>query len=367
MPRSQMSDDEKEKLGEELRSLRQAAGVTQADVAEAADVHKTAVSHVENGNYASWQVIDAIIREAEAFDEVFRNNELQELVSKAVPNYIFQEFAQKASTSGSDAEEMRLRDAINELLQKTDSAEDTFHEMKNIANNINQTTDSLVEKQAEEGKFEGLNIASNLASTHDEATVIHNHNVSMLNRVIAEAMELDKDTIRLVEEGGLLHDIGKIGVHDTILEKPDDLTDEEYEEVKKHAETGWEAISNCGFTQYKPCVLYHHERLDGSGYPEGLEGDEIPLEARITAVSDIFDALTSRREYQDAIPVDKAVEELERQVNEGKIDPEITSVLVDLLAEKKIYKDNENGVVAINAEDEEFEGPFLAESDQYPS
>jgi putative nucleotidyltransferase with HDIG domain len=112
---------------------------------------------------------------------------------------------------------------------------------------------------------------------------------------------------------GLLHDIGKIGVREDVLMKAGKLTEEEYNNMKSHAVTGATILRPIAqFEDIIDCVMYHHERLDGSGYPEGLRGDAISLGAKILAVADAFDAMTSDRAYRPARPARAAVEELIR-------------------------------------------------------
>ena len=139
-----------------------------------------------------------------------------------------------------------------------------------------------------------------------------------------------------------LHDIGKIKIPDAILNKPGKLTDEEYEQMKTHTTIGKEIIDKAingvdgsGFlTEARNMVAYHHERWDGKGYPEGLKGEEIPLSARIMAVADVFDALSSPRVYKPAFPMEKSLQIIE----EGKgtqFDPKCVEVFLESLPKIK--------------------------------
>jgi len=112
-----------------------------------------------------------------------------------------------------------------------------------------------------------------------------------------------------------LHDIGKIGIEEAILNKPGKLTQEEYEEMKKHTVIGWSMLKNLKQYQEEPLVRmaeqicrWHHERYDGKGYPDGLKGDEIPISAQVVSLADVYDALTNERVYKKAIPHEKAIE-----------------------------------------------------------
>jgi HD-GYP domain-containing protein (c-di-GMP phosphodiesterase class II) len=126
-----------------------------------------------------------------------------------------------------------------------------------------------------------------------------------------------------IERGALLHDVGKIGVPDDVLRKPDTLNEGEWEAMQKHPLLAGLMVSKVGFLEGAlPILLYHHERFDGSGYPFGLQADAIPLEARIFAIVDSWDAMTSDRPYRQAMAVEEALEEIRR--NAGiQFDPEI--------------------------------------------
>ena len=137
--------------------------------------------------------------------------------------------------------------------------------------------------------------------------------------------------IDLIALAGLLHDIGKIGIPESILDKPGKLTKEEYEIVKRHPEIGAEILSSIRqFEEVVPAIRHHHERYDGRGYPDGLKGEEIPVMARIIAVADAFDAMLSKRPYRDALSLNSAVKELQR--NKGsQFDPQIVDILLNII------------------------------------
>ncbi len=142
-----------------------------------------------------------------------------------------------------------------------------------------------------------------------------NHSVSVMeySMAIARAMGLDGDMLKKLELASLLHDIGKIGVSDSILGKPGRLTPEEYEKVKIHPNVGVEIVSQMlDDSDILFGIKHHHERWDGKGYPDGLSGKDIPILARIISVADSFDAMTSSRPYREAMTVDEALRELER-------------------------------------------------------
>jgi putative nucleotidyltransferase with HDIG domain len=142
----------------------------------------------------------------------------------------------------------------------------------------------------------------------DPYTRGHTLRVAELAVRIGQELRLSPERLRVLNRAALLHDIGKIGVPDTILNKPAKLTEDEYAIIKEHPVRGYGMIKHVKSLQRElGGVRHHHERLDGSGYPDGLKGDAIPLDARIIAVADVFDALTSPRPYRDAWPRERAL------------------------------------------------------------
>jgi len=146
---------------------------------------------------------------------------------------------------------------------------------------------------------------------------------------IGKQLGLDNTVIRDLRLAATLHDIGKIMIPETILNKPSRLDSKEYESVKKHSETGYHILRAVDeYVHIADSVLYHHERWDGKGYPRKLKGEEIPLIARIISIADAYEAITSQRPYQDARTKKEAVDEL--KANSGKqFDPEILKVFIE--------------------------------------
>jgi putative nucleotidyltransferase with HDIG domain len=142
----------------------------------------------------------------------------------------------------------------------------------------------------------------------DTYTYGHSERVAAYAVAIAEALALDPVDVTTVRVGASLHDIGKVRIPPTILNKPGKLTPEEFDVIKKHPEWGLEILEDLEFPWLiKPIIRWHHEKIDGSGYPDGLAGDEIPLHAQIVCVADVFDAMTSARSYQDPVSPGDAV------------------------------------------------------------
>ncbi|MGE4496772.1 MAG: HD domain-containing phosphohydrolase [Deferribacterales bacterium] len=160
-------------------------------------------------------------------------------------------------------------------------------------------------------EFEALALLGRVAEYRDEETGEHILRVGHYAKIIAEGMGCDSDFCEKVLHTAPLHDIGKIAVSDTILNKQGKLTAEEFEIMKKHTIFGCDILKNADSPYIRggaAIARYHHERYDGSGYPDGLKGQCIPLEARIVALADVFDALTSKRPYKQAWPFEQAVE-----------------------------------------------------------
>lgn len=151
---------------------------------------------------------------------------------------------------------------------------------------------------------------------------------------IGEDLRLAPDRLRVLSQAAMLHDIGKIGVPDSILNKPGPLTDEEFDIIKEHPVRGYTIIKEVRSLQgVLGGIRYHHVRLDGTGYPDGLAGVAIPLEARIIAVADVFDALTSGRSYRDAWPVSRALTAIRLDAGVG-LDPVCVDALDRVLAQQ---------------------------------
>jgi putative two-component system response regulator len=147
---------------------------------------------------------------------------------------------------------------------------------------------------------------------------------------LGQRLGLSEEDLAALHRGGYLHDIGKIAIPDSILLKPGPLTKEEFTRMKQHPVIGDRLCGNLrALHRVRPIVRYHHERLDGSGYPEGLAGDAVPLLAQIIAVVDVFDALTTPRPYASVRSPQEAHEELRREARRGWRDPRIVAEFVE--------------------------------------
>jgi diguanylate cyclase (GGDEF)-like protein/PAS domain S-box-containing protein len=157
----------------------------------------------------------------------------------------------------------------------------------------------------------------------------HSARVSMICESIASNMNFEKDDVNQIKIAGLIHDIGKIGIDEKILNKAGRLNNYEWEEMRKHPEAGWRILCSLKeFSELARFVLYHHEKFDGSGYPNGLQGEEIPIEARIITIADAYDAITSERSYRKGVSKEEAIAEIQR-CSGTHFDPKIVDVLIN--------------------------------------
>ncbi len=180
-----------------------------------------------------------------------------------------------------------------------------------------------------------LSIA-NAVEARDKRTGRHSLRVAVYSMLIAAELGFDGEELENIRQIGLLHDIGKIGVPDSILNKPAKLTVEEYDIMKSHVDIGGEILKD--FTHIKNVAdgaKYHHERYDGKGYNSGLKGEEIPLTARIIGLADAFDAMTSNRVYRTAMPMNRVIEEL-KEGRGTQFDPALVDILLDLINSGRI-------------------------------
>lgn len=171
----------------------------------------------------------------------------------------------------------------------------------------------------------------------DSYTAGHSDRVADLSLLLAKAMELDEDDQYQIHMAAHLHDIGKIGIADGILLKTGKLSKAEFQVMKSHAEIGYNILkNNVGLRDIGQMILCHHEKYDGSGYPNGYSGDEIPRGARIIALCDAFDAMVTRRTYKDSMSLEDAIEEI--NLEKGKhFDPIVAQCFLDLLQDPKFY------------------------------
>jgi HD-GYP domain-containing protein (c-di-GMP phosphodiesterase class II) len=192
----------------------------------------------------------------------------------------------------------------------------------NLLNRVSRLTVNLLDSN-----LETLQVLGSAIAKRDSDTDAHNYRVTIFSVRLAEAAGLDRQSIQKLIKGAFLHDVGKIGVRDNVLLKPGKLDDEEFEVMKTHVKHGLDIVSRSHWLHDAEDVVgCHHEKYDGKGgYGSGLAGDEIPINARIFAIADVFDALTSKRPYKEPFTYDESIEIL-REGRGTHFDP----VLVDM-------------------------------------
>ena len=220
-------------------------------------------------------------------------------------------------------------DKFDQLLLLVESGIKAIDQM-NMIKTINEELRDANEK-LEKAYLETIETLRFTVEAKDTYTRGHSDRVSEYSVLLGEHLGLSEEDLYLLKIGGLFHDIGKIGVPDSILLKTSKLTDDEYSEIKNHPTIGAHILSNATiFEKAIPVVKHHHERYDGFGYPSKLAGENIPYLARIAAVADSFDAMTSRRTYRDPMDLDIVKQEIEK--NKGtQFDPKIAEVFLDIL------------------------------------
>jgi HD-GYP domain-containing protein (c-di-GMP phosphodiesterase class II) len=175
---------------------------------------------------------------------------------------------------------------------------------------------------------------ANSLDAKDTYTRGHSERVARYSMEIGRVMNLTTDEIKTLHIGALLHDIGKIGISESIINKSSRLTDNEFETIKTHPSRGASIIEPAKFLKEKlPLIKYHHERFDGKGYPDGLKGTDIPMLARIICVADSYDAMTSKRAYRDTMPRVEARNELIR-CSGSQFDPKVVTAFLEVLVDE---------------------------------
>lgn len=220
-------------------------------------------------------------------------------------------------------------DKFDQLLLLIESAIKSVKQMDEIKRINEKLEDS--KEQLERAYLDMVQTLRYTVEAKDSYTRGHSDRVSEYSVLIGEKLGVPAEQIKTLRIGGLFHDIGKIGIPDSILLKPAKLTDEEYSQIKNHPSIGAHILGSAAiFQDIIPIVKHHHERYDGNGYPSKLKGEEIPYLARIAAVADTFDAMTSRRSYRGPIDVEHVKEEIKRC--EGtQFDPQIAEVFIEIL------------------------------------
>ncbi len=236
----------------------------------------------------------------------------------------------------------QVRITVERALEKRRLIQENREYQRNLEARVLERTAELVVKHREIAElFSKLQVSYETTlealaaalDTRDTETQGHSVRVSEYTVFVADRMGVKEPQITEIRRGALLHDVGKIGIPDAILRKPGKLTAEEWKEMKRHPEIGHRILSGIKFLEHSlPIVIAHQERYDGSGYPMGLKGEEIPLGARVFAVVDTLDAMTSDRPYRKALSYEQARDEIVR--NAGvQFDPRVVEVFLSIRPE----------------------------------
>jgi response regulator RpfG family c-di-GMP phosphodiesterase len=229
-----------------------------------------------------------------------------------------------------------LKAEIKRLNQVTREQNFKLQDMnRNLEGKVRDRTKQLAEKhqQLRTAYVQTIRALSEAVDAKDAYTRGHSERVGVYASKIAREMNFPKDVIERVYIAGLLHDVGKIGVRDAVITKPERLTPEEYLEIKAHPEIGFRILEPVEFLRdVAPCVRHHHEWYDGSdrGYPDRLRGDQIPLPSRIILVADTVEAMTSDRPYRKALSLEAVVSEI-RKYTGTQFDPKVSEPFLRLI------------------------------------
>lgn len=221
---------------------------------------------------------------------------------------------------------------IKQLKRKVCEIQESRNEINRLYNMLQKDYKVQVES------IENIMISlAYILEAKDRYTVGHTQRVSEYAVKLAKKTGIDKKQIEKLRMAGLIHDIGKIGVPEVILNKPGKLTEEEFELVKSHTVIGSNFCKPLvSFSELYDMIRHHHEKLNGSGYPDGLKGDEISIESRILSVADVFDALYSDRPYRNKLPLDKVIEILQEEADKQNLDSGLVKTFIGMIETKEI-------------------------------
>lgn len=282
-------------------------------------------------------LLDIRMPEMDGFETICALREWEKNNSREAVPVIF-----LTANEDSDSEAKGLSLGAMDFIRKPFSSEVLKIRIRNLLDltMLQRNLHMEVNKKTAELESLSLHVVHTLAKTidaKDAYTNGHSERVAAYSREIAKRFGYDKDRQEEIYIMGLLHDVGKIGVPDTVINKPGKLTDEEYMEIKKHPAKGAEILVT--ITEMPKLVTgarWHHERYDGRGYPDGLKGEEIPEKARIIAVADAYDAMTSHRSYRDISSQDYVKSEIEKGMG-TQFDEKFARIMLEMIGEDTEY------------------------------
>ncbi|MEB3285404.1 MAG: HD domain-containing phosphohydrolase [Candidatus Sericytochromatia bacterium] len=235
-----------------------------------------------------------------------------------------------------------LRLGVQDYISKPFDVDTFMHSVsRNIGKMRLEREKDALSRKLRESVISVIDTLAMALEARDPYTHGHSHRVGQYSCWMAEDLDYDETQMNILRHGGILHDIGKIAVREEVLNKPGRLTAEEYEHIKIHPGVGYNILKQIAeFENLLPIVLSHHERIDGKGYPHGIPGDEIPVNARIAAIADTFDALTSNRPYRDGMPLEKAVAILE-SIRGTQLDANLVDIFIRKVRERGVIPPKE--------------------------
>ena len=281
--------------------------------------------------------MDSLYADPKTWMEIIHPDDLEHIKKQFCNHFItgtFEETFRVVKKSGEigwfHARAYPVEDEKNHPYRSTGFVEDVTEQMGRIQ-------DKLIYAAKLDKNFSEMLAAFSIAmEQRDPYTVGHQKNVAYLSVAIARELGFSEEELKCIETAALTHDIGKIGIPSEILNKPGVLTHLEFELIKTHAQAGYDILKQVHFPgPVADIVLEHHERLDGSGYPRGLKGEQIRLETRILSIADVIDAMTSLRPYRAALSLDEALAE----ISEGRdilFDGQVIDVCLKLFSENKL-------------------------------
>jgi putative two-component system response regulator len=275
--------------------------------------------------------------------------ELLQLLSSRIPKPSFLPIVILTADITAKAKREALLVGASDFLTKPVDSVEVLLRIRNLLQTrflnleVQQYNHSLEEKvkhrtrELELAQIEIIECLAKASEFRDYDTGEHTRRVGDMSAKLALALGYSQEEADMIALAAALHDIGKIGIPDEILLKPGGLSDEEFEIMKTHTSIGQQIISNIHFPilRYaRSIALTHHEKWDGSGYPHGLKGNEIPLEGQIVSIADVYDALTHQRPYKTAWTSERALAEIKRQSNK-QFNPELVDIFVDIISGDK--------------------------------